>query len=64
MERLFVDFVLPLVGTKRGNIAILLILDAFWKYASFCPVRKILSRVVVDCLERAFFPVYRTPVLS
>lgn len=60
MERLFVNSVGLLVQTKRGNIAILVILDAFSKFVSFCPVRKISSQVLVDCLERAFFPAYST----
>ena len=50
MERLFIDFIGRLVRTRRGNIAILLILDAFSKFESFSPVRKISSRVVRDCL--------------
>jgi transposase InsO family protein len=61
MERLFVDSVGPLVQTKRGNIAILVILDALSKFVSFCTVRRISSQVVVECLERAFFPAYGTP---
>jgi len=32
MERLFIDFVCPLTRTKRGNIAILVIVDAFSKF--------------------------------
>jgi transposase InsO family protein len=61
MERLFIDFVGPLVRTKRGNMAILVILDGFSKFGTFCPVRKISAQVVTDCLERTFFPAYSTP---
>jgi hypothetical protein len=32
MEKLFVDFVGPLVRSKRGNIAILVVVDAFSKF--------------------------------
>lgn len=64
MERMFVDFMGLLVRTRRGNIAILVIFDAFSKFVSFCPVRRISSQVVVDCLERAFFPAYGTPSSS
>jgi hypothetical protein len=39
MEKLFIDFVGPLVRSKRGDIAILVILNAFSKFVSFCPVR-------------------------
>jgi hypothetical protein len=61
MEKLFVDFVGPLVRSKRGNIAILVVVDAFSKFVSFYPVRRITAQVVLDCLERSFFPAYGTP---
>jgi hypothetical protein len=35
VERLFVDFVGSLIRTKRGNVAILVILDAFSKFVFF-----------------------------
>ena len=60
MERLFIDFVEPLTRTKRGNVAILVILDSFSKFVSFFAVRKISAQVVCDCLEKAFFPAYGT----
>jgi len=62
MEKLFIDFVGPLTRTKRGNLAILVTVDAFSKFVFFCPVRKISSQIVSDCLERSFFPAYGTPV--
>jgi hypothetical protein len=49
MERLFIDFVGPLTRTKRGNLAILVIVDAFSKFVVFCPVWKISSQIVSDC---------------
>jgi len=61
MERLFIDFVGPLTRTKRGNIAILVIVDAFSKFVCFTLVRKISSQIVSDCLERSVFPAYGTP---
>jgi hypothetical protein len=61
MERLFIDFMGPLTRSKRGNIAILVVVDAFSKFVSFFPVRRITSQVVCDCLERVFFPAYGTP---
>jgi hypothetical protein len=61
MERLFIDFMGPLTRLKRGNIAILVVVDAFSKFVSFFPVRRISSQVVCDCLERVFFPSYGTP---
>jgi hypothetical protein len=35
MEKLFIDFVGPLVSSKRGNIVILVVVDAFSKFAVF-----------------------------
>ena len=35
MERLFIDFVGPVTRTKRGNLAILVVVDAFSKFVSF-----------------------------
>jgi hypothetical protein len=61
MEKLFIDFVGPLVRSTRGNIAILVVVDAFSKFVAFYPVRKITSRAVLECLERSFLPMYGTP---
>ena len=61
MERLFIDFVGPLTRSKRGNIAILLEVDAFSKFVSFFPVRKVSSQAVLDCLERWYFPAFGKP---
>ena len=61
MEKLFVDFVGPLVRSKRGNFAILVVVDAFSKFVFFYPVRRITAQGVLDCLERSFFPAYGTP---
>ena len=61
MEKVFVDFVGPLTRTRRGHSAILAVLDGFSKFVTFYPVRKISSQVVVDTLERNYFPMYGTP---
>ena len=61
MERLFIDFVGPLTRSKRGNIAILVEVDAISKFVSFFPVRKVSSQAVLDCLERWYFPAFGTP---
>jgi hypothetical protein len=61
METVFVDFMGPLTRSKRGNIAVLVVADAFSKFVSFFPLRKIASQVVCDCLENGIFPVYGTP---
>jgi len=62
MERLFVDFVGPLTRSKRGNSAILVVVDSFSKFVSFFPVRRMTSQIVVDCLEKSYFPAYGTPM--
>jgi len=61
MDRLFVDFVGPLTRTKRGNSAILVVVDAFSKFVWFYTVRRMSSKAVMDCLERNYFPAYGTP---
>jgi len=58
MERLFTDFMGPLTHSKQITVAILVVLDAFSKFVSFQPVPKILSQVVSDILERAFFCIW------
>ena len=61
LDRLFIDFVGPLVRTKMGNIAILVVVDAFSDFVALYPVRSITARVVLECLEWTFFPAYGTP---
>jgi hypothetical protein len=61
MQKLFVDFVGPLITSKRGNTAIQVVVDAFSKFVTFNSVRKMTSRVVLECLERGFFFTYGTP---
>jgi transposase InsO family protein len=61
MDKVFVDLVGPLTRTKRGNSAILAILDGFSKFVLFYPVRKMSVQVAVDCLERSYFPAFGTP---
>ena len=61
MEKVFMDFVGPLTRTERGHLAILVMLDGFSKFVMFYPVRKISSQVVVECLERSYFPICGIP---
>jgi hypothetical protein len=61
MEKLFVDIVGPLVRSKRENIVILVMVDAFTKFVFSYPVHRITAQVVLDCLERSSFPAYGTP---
>jgi len=60
LEKLFIDFVGPLTRTKRDNSAIL-VLDSFSKFVSFFTVRRMASSVVIECLEKGYFPAYGTP---
>jgi transposase InsO family protein len=61
MERLFIDFVGPIVRSRKGNIAMLVVLDGFSKFVCVYPVRKISSEVVKRCLSEKFFPSYGVP---
>jgi len=61
MQRLFIDFVGPLTRTKCGNIDILVVVDSFSKFVSFCPVRKMTSAAVSDYLGRSYFPAFGVP---
>jgi hypothetical protein len=47
MEKLFVDFVGLLNPTKRGNLAILVVVDGLSKFVFFFPVLKISYQVVL-----------------
>ena len=60
-DRLFNDFVGPLIRTKKGNIAFVVLVYAFSKYVSLYPFGSITARVVLECQDRTFFPAYRTP---
>jgi hypothetical protein len=43
LERVFIVFVGPIVRSRRGNIAVLVVLDGFSKFIAMYPVRKITS---------------------
>jgi transposase InsO family protein len=57
----FIDFMGPLVGTKKGNQAILVVMDSFSKFVAFYPVHSITSAVVCDVLEHKYFMNYGVP---
>jgi hypothetical protein len=61
MERIFIDFVGPIVRSRRGNIAILVVLDGFSKFIAMYPVRRISSDVVKTCLLEKFFVAFGVP---
>ena len=62
LEKLFVEFVRPLTRTKCGNSAILFVLGSVSKFVTIFPVRRMASSVVIDCLEKGYFPAYGTPM--
>jgi hypothetical protein len=64
LERIFIDFMGPLVRTKRGNRAILVVMDIFSKFVAFYPVGNIPSATVCEVLENKYFVVYGVPKLS
>ena len=61
LERVFIDFMGPLVRTKRGNQAILVVMDSFSKFVAFYPVRNITSTIVCDILGSRYFTDYGVP---
>ena len=61
LERVFIDFMGPLVCTKKGNQAILVVMDSFSKFVAFYPVRSIISAVVCDVLQHEYFMNYGVP---
>jgi transposase InsO family protein len=61
MERVFIDFVGPIVRSRKGNIAVLVILDGFSKFVCMYPVPRISSEVVRTCLVEKFFPAFGVP---
>jgi putative transposase len=61
LERIFIDFMGPLVRTKKGNQAILVVMDSFSKFLAFYPVRNITSAAVCEVLENKYFMGYGVP---
>ena len=61
LERIFIDFMGPLVRTKKGKQAILVAMEIFSKFVAFYPVRSITSAVVCDVLEHKYFMNYGVP---
>jgi hypothetical protein len=58
LEKVFVDFVGPMVRSCAGNQAIFLILDGFSKFVAMYPVRRVKLKVVVDILFKRYFPYF------
>jgi hypothetical protein len=56
MERLFIDFMGTLTQSKQGNVAILVVWDAFSKSVSFPLSEKFCPRMCVWEFEEGLFP--------
>jgi hypothetical protein len=61
LEKLLVDFVWAHTCNKRGNSTILVVLGSVSKFVTIFPVRRMAISVVIDCLEKGYFPPYVTP---
>jgi len=61
MESLLIDFVGPITRNMRGNIGILVAVNSFSKFVSYCPVLKMTSATVSDYLGRNYFPAFGVP---
>jgi hypothetical protein len=61
MERIFIDFVGPIVRGRQGNLTLLVVLDGFSKFVVMYPVRKITSDAVVKCLVGRYFLCFGIP---
>jgi hypothetical protein len=61
MERIFVDFVSPVFRSRRGKVAIFVVLDGLSKFVARYPISFITSEAVVMCLVEKYFPCFRVP---
>jgi hypothetical protein len=61
MERISINFVGPIIRSRKGSIAMLVVMDGFSKFVSIYFVRRISSDVVKNCLSEKFFPSYGVP---
>jgi hypothetical protein len=61
MERVFIEFEVPILRSRKGNIAVLVVLDCFPKFVCMYPVRQISSEVVKNCFLEKFFPSFGVP---
>jgi hypothetical protein len=59
MERIFIDFVGLIVRSRKGNVAILVVLDGFSKFISMYPVRRISAEAVKFVLWNDFCVLWR-----
>jgi len=45
----------------RGTIGILVVVNSFSEFVSFCPVLKMMSAAVSDYLGRSYYPAFGLP---
>lgn len=60
-QRLFIDLIGPLPRTKSGNIGILIILDHFSKFVFLKPLKKLISKPILEYLRNDVFSCFGVP---
>jgi len=55
MQKIFIDYVGKLPGSKAGNTAILVFADAFSKFVWLVPVREATIRITIKALKVSIF---------
>lgn len=60
-QRLYVDLIGPFPRTKHGHIGILIILDHFSKFTFIIPLKKFISKPIVNYLRNDIFNCYGVP---
>ena len=61
LQRLFLDFMGPIVCSRSGNMVILSVCDGFTKFVWLFPMRKISAKTVVDTLQIHLFGCFGIP---
>lgn len=60
-QRLYIDLIGPLPRTKSGNIGILIVLDHYSKFTFLKPLKKFVSKHIIDYLRSEIFCCYGVP---
>jgi hypothetical protein len=58
LDRIYIDFMRPMICTKMGHHAILVVMDSFSKFVAFFRVQRITLAVVCEVLETQYFKAY------
>lgn len=60
-QRLYMDLIGPLPRTKSGNMGILIILDHFSKFTFLKPLKKLISKDIINYIRIEIFTCYGVP---